>query len=236
VPDHILAIGDSGTRGAFVLLHASTGDLLGSGQLPLDRGVTDDHEGLAQSGDFYYTITSSGFIRQYRRLSADRFEQIGPAYLLHRSLGCAAAQASNCGHDFEGLCLEPDPGEPDCHGYAASKMRGTLVCLRIAADGRLDADPNHTIQVAPPGALSGCAIAPEGDLLYTGNNLFGANAVFRVHGWRDPRRARLEALGPAGAGFAEAVAVGPGGLLYRLSDTASPRSGAAKYSCAPARR
>ena len=234
LPGHVVAIGDSGTKGAFVLLD-ERGRVIGRGRLPLDRAASDDHEGLARIGQTYYAITSGGHVRQYRRTGAERFLQDGPAYPLHPDLLCDTPRRTNCGYDVEGICLGEVPedqragGAGGCDGHAASKTRGALLCLKRGPDGRLTADPDRSIRVAPPGALSGCAI--EGDLLHAGSNLFAANAVVRIRGWRDPATARQEPLGPLGPGFAEAIAAGPGGLLIRLSDTAAPRSAVGVVSC-----
>ena len=216
---HVVVVGDSGTRGAFALIDAETGGLLGTGNLPLGEGVSDDIEGLARAGEQYHALVSNGRVRSYRRTGALAFELTGAPYELHPDLVCPAAKASNCRLDFEGLCLAPTPGGPGCDGYAASRARGTLVCVLIGQDGRLAADPARTLAVAPPFVLSGCAVAPEGDRLYAGMNGLGGNAVVRVSPWRDPAAARKEPLGPAGTGFCEAEAVGPGGALYRFSDT-----------------
>lgn len=227
LPAHLVVTGDSGTRGAFVVVDEA-GALLARGALPLDRGATDDLEGLARIGDVYYAITSGGQMRQWRRTAAARFELTEEAYAIDASLACRGV---NCGHNFEGLCLAA-PGD-GCDGYAASKDEGTLVCLEVDAGGRVRADPARTIRAAIPEVLTGCDIAPEGDLLYTGANLFGGNSVARWSGWRDPATARAEELGRQGPGFCEAIAVGPGGAVYRLSDLGGAPSLSAKVSCPP---
>lgn len=232
---HVVVVGDSGTRGAFAIVDAESGALVGRGNLPLGEGVSDDLEGLARAGELYHALASNGRVRTYRRSGPLAFELTGPAYELHPDLVCPLATRSNCKLDFEGLCLAATPAGEGCAGYAASRARGRLVCVTIGADGKLAADPGRTLAVAPPMVLSGCGIAPEGDLLYAGMNGLAANAVVRISGWREPATARKEPLGPAGTGFGEAVAVGPGGALYRFSDTRATPSLMSALSCPPAR-
>jgi len=231
LPPHVVVVGDSGTRGAFAIVDAETGALLGKGNLPLGAGVSDDIEGFARAGESYHALTSNGRVRSYRRSGALAFELVGAPYPLHPDLVCPSPTASNCRFDFEGLCLAPTPGGGGCDGYAASRARGALVCVSIGAGGRLAADPKRVISLAPPFVLSGCAIDPEGDRLYAGMNGLAANGVVRVSGWRDPQAARLQPLGPAGTGFCEGEAVGPGGVLYRFSDTRGTPSLMSALSC-----
>jgi hypothetical protein len=236
LPAHLLVVGDSGTKGAFAIVAADTGELLGKGALPLGEGVSDDIEGLTRAGETYHALTSNGRVRSYRRSGALSFELIGTPYPLHDDVVCPAPMRSNCGYDFEGLCLAPTPAPGNgCDGYAASRTHGALVCVTIRPDGTLAADPARKLALAPPMVLSGCAIAPEGDRLYAGLNGFAGNAVVRVRDWRDPATARVEPLGPAGTGFCEAVAAGPGGVLYRFSDTRRSPSLMSAVSCPPRR-
>lgn len=230
LPAHIVVVGDSGTKGAFAVIDAEKGELLGKGNLPLGDGASDDIEGLARVGDLYHALASNGWVRTYRRTGALEFQLVGEPYELHPELVCASPMRSNCKLDFEGLCLTELPGA-GCAGYAASRAKGVLICVTLAPDGGLAADPQRTIEVAPPMVLSGCGIAPEGDRLYAGLNGFGGNAVVRLSLWRDPRTARKETLGPAGTGFCEAEAVGPGGALYRFSDTRGTPSLMSALSC-----
>ena len=234
LPAHVVVVGDSGTKGAFAVVDAESGALLGKGSLPLGEGVSDDLEGFARVGEVYHGLVSNGRMRTWRRSGAATFELVGAPYELHPELVCPGPRSSNCRFDFEGLCLAPTPGAGGCDGYAASRAKGALVCVTIRPDGTLAADPNRVLAVAPPFVLSGCAIAPEGDRLYAGLNGLAANAVLRVDGWRDPAGARIEPLGPAGTGFCEGEAVGPGGVLYRFSDTRATPSLMSALSCPPA--
>src|SRR5262245_26348605 len=73
LPAHLVVIGDSGTKGSFVVVDEA-GAELARGALPLDPGASDDLEGLARVGDVYYALTSGGQMRQWKRTAADRFE------------------------------------------------------------------------------------------------------------------------------------------------------------------
>src|SRR5687767_12647529 len=48
---HVVVVGDSGTKGAFAIVDAESGALIGKGNLPLGEGVSDDIEGFARVGD-----------------------------------------------------------------------------------------------------------------------------------------------------------------------------------------
>ncbi len=228
---HVVVVGDSGTKGAYAIVDAGSGALIGKGNLPLGEGVSDDIEGFARVGDVYHGLVSNGRVRSWRRSGATAFELVGAPYEIHPELVCPGPRKSNCRFDFEGLCLGPTAGSGGCDGYAASRAKGALICVTTRPDGRLAADPERFLTIAPPFVLSGCAVAPEGDLLYAGMNGLAANAVVRVSGWRDPATARPEPLGPAGTGFCEAEAVGPGRVLYRFSDNKTAPSLMSALSC-----
>lgn len=234
LPAHVVVVGDSGTRGAFAIIDADTGAGLAKGRLPLDRAASDDLEGLGRIGDTYYALTSGGHMRHFRRTGATRFELAAPAYPLTGAT-CDSPQRTNCGRDFEGLCLADPPPQTGCAGFAASRRDGDLVCLVRGSGGRLRPDLAKLIHVAPRRALAGCDIAPPGDgqTLYAVTNFFGGNALYRVRTWADPARATVEQMSSVGIGFIESVAAAPGGTIYRFSDTGTPTSAMAKYSCPP---
>lgn len=230
----LLVIGDSGTRGAYALLDADTGATTDDGRLPLDDGASDDLEGLSARGGTFYALTSAGWMRHWRR-TGDGFELSAPAYPIGEpgsELACASPRRTNCGPNYEGLCLDPGPAEPGaCVGVAIAKAQGLARCLVTDDAGRLRVDPARAIEVGRPKAMSGCHIDPDtGDLL-VGANLFGASEVVRVAGWREPKTAIRSSLGPLGVGFPEALAAAPGGLVYRFSDLARAPSSMAKYRC-----
>jgi hypothetical protein len=233
-PASILLVGDSGTRGAFLRIDAETGDVLEKGTLALGGPASDDLEGLSRVGDTFYAITSSGFLRSWKRRDG-KLAQVDKAYSIGSEkdgTACDDGRGINCGPNYEGLCLDVD-GEPSegCVGFAASKARGTLVCLERDGE-RFRADPKRSIEISRKETLTGCDIADD-EVAYTGANLFGASAVHRVDGWRDPGTAKVTLVGALGVGFPEAIAVAPGGIIYRFSDTGGAPSLMKKYQCGP---
>lgn len=232
LPDHLVVVADSGHAGQFAVIDAQTGQSLAAGQLPLDDIASDDLEGLAVTGTHYLAITSSGFIRHFRRTGSASFELDMPAYGLGQAVECPNPRSSNCHYDFEGLCVGPANGPGPCHGYAASRGRGQLVCLRWTKTGRLAADPEQVVDLGWTGRLAGCAIVPQSDRLLAAANLFGKNQLVEFTGWHDPAGARKADWGWVGMGFGEAVAADPGGSVYRFSDTGGSPSVIGRYVCA----
>jgi hypothetical protein len=234
-PAALLVVGDSQTLGAFALVDADTGATLARGQLPLDRGASDDLEGLARVGDDIYGLTSSGYLRRFRRVAADRFELEEKAYPLGSAgtdgVVCAKGRAGNCGRNWEGLCLrDPPPDGDTCAGFAASRRDGQLMCLVRDSGGHYRADPSRTIDVTGRESLAGCAYQ-HGDTLLAGSNLLDAARVYRVTGTDDPATAQVTSLGPLGVGFPEAIATGPDGSVYRFSDLGSAPSLMSRVRC-----
>ena len=240
MPDtSLLVIGDSGTDGAFLRLNSADGSVLTKGKLPLDSGASDDLEGLSRIGSTLFGITSSGYMREWEP-KGDTFVLSRKSYSIalkgDTKSVCASAKDSNCGPNYEGLCLldtaadaKPSDDAP-CVGYAAAKARGSLVCLVRRPDGRLAARPEHTISVAAPKTLSGCHFDPKGRLWF-GNNVFAANTVGLIEGHQHPKSAKITRIGALGLGFAEAIAVGTGGQVFRFSDTTGSPSLLDKYIC-----
>jgi hypothetical protein len=229
LPAHIVVVSDSGNRGSFAVIDAASGAELASGNLPIDKKVSDDLEGFARAGGTYYALTSGGYMRHYRRTGADRFELAVPGYPLTGAT-CDSPRRGNCGHDFEGLCLADPLPASGCAGFAASRRSGELVCLQAGAGGRLRPDLGQTIRVALPMTLSDCNIGKSG-ALYAATNGFGANSLIRVAGWREPSKARALPLRGHATGFIEAVAAGPGGEIVRLSDSGGRTSAMFLDSC-----
>lgn len=230
LPAHLVVVSDSGNRGDFAVLDAASGVEIDSGRLPLERGVTDDLEGLARAGGVYHALASNGYLRHFRRTGATRFELTVPAYPLPGA-SCRSPRATNCGHDFEGLCLADPLPASGCVGFAASRAEGALVCLERAEGGRLRPALDRAIRLALPMTLSDCNIAPAGNALHAVTNGLGANLLYRVRGWRDPARATVDLLSARIGGFIEAVAAGPDGTIYRFSDTGGAPSAMAAESC-----
>lgn len=244
----LLVVGDSGTRGAFLELDPTTGKVLASGRLPLGHGASDDLEGLTLIGDTIYGLTSSGWMRHWhrhrKRSGAARYELVAGPYPVaepgadDEGLVCASARDVNCGRNYEGLCLRdaPDPAAT-CAGFAVSKADGELYCLTLQTNGRVLAHVEDPIAVGPPETLTGCDFVPGAaagsaeDLVWVGSNAFAFNRVFTVAGWQTPASARVSLVGILGAGFGEALALAPGGAVYRFSDTANARSLADRYHC-----
>lgn len=230
----IMVVGDSGTNGSFVRLNATTGDLLSRGQLALDRGASDDLEGLSRIGDTLYAITSSGHMRHFL-ITSEGFEPSVTSYALanesNAELLCQSAHDSNCGPNYEGLCLRHDArADAGCAGFAASKANGTLLCLRLDKRGRLALDPSHSIPVAKAQALTGCDFDTQ-NRLWFGTNFFALNRIGFVEDWNDLQKRRIVQLGAVGVGFCEAIVAGPDDEVFRFSDTSGSPSLLSKYIC-----
>jgi hypothetical protein len=225
-------VGDSGTDGAFEALDAETGAVLASGHLPLDDGASDDLEGLSVLGDDVYAITSSGWMRRWRRVADDwELTLADPAYPLGGDDLVCAGRGVNCGKNYEGLCLRHDQvADGECAGFAAAKADGNLYCLVRDATGKLHLDGARHIQVAIREALTGCDFGDDGTL-WAGTNLFGAGAVYRIRDWQTPAKATPVLVENLGSGFPEAMAVAPGGIVYRFSDTGGSPSLQDRYDC-----
>jgi hypothetical protein len=235
VPAHVLVVGDSGHRGEYAEIHPVTGAVLAHGHLPLDDVASDDLEGLARIGDTFYGITSSGWVRHWRRQPGGGYELTRPSYPLEAvsttdvPLLCRSPRATNCARNWEGLCLRDPPPADGCAGFAVAKTDGELYCLIAQPDGRLAAEPSRRISVTRPDSLSGCHFAPDRDLLWAGSNAFDLNTVYRVRAWDGA--AEVERVGPVGIGFAEAIAVAPGGVVYRFSDLGGAPSLVQRWIC-----
>ncbi len=246
--DGVLALvvtSDSGNRGAYGILDPDTGETRETGTWPLgDAG--DDVEGLAVRDGMLYGLTSAGWMRVWERRGKEFALVAGPYPLGPVSLPAHAStlgneppkgdgmvcdsHKSNCGRNFEGLCLANHPTNTSCVGFALAKADGHLYCL--AVDGtRLVARHDAAIAVGIPGAMADCAF-DDADNLYVGANLFDAAKVYRVAGWQDVTTAQLVELGSLGVGFPEALAV-RGDVIYRLSDTGGTPSKMAKFRCLP---
>jgi hypothetical protein len=232
----ILVISDSGNRGAWIEIDPDTGATLATGNLPLDNKASDDLEGLAITGGIAYAITSSGFVREWARVG-DQWQLQRKAYPIGRpgtdagAMACPDPRAVNCGRNWEGLCLADPAPRDGCAGYAVAKNDGDLVCVTLGADGRLAADPARKLHLGDPGVLASCEIAPDGGRLWVGANAFGNNGVWTIADWGDPARARVEHVGDFGPGFCEAIAIGPGSMVYRFSDTGGAPSLVEKWGC-----
>ncbi|HTL32196.1 MAG TPA: hypothetical protein VL326_03675 [Kofleriaceae bacterium] len=219
---------DSGNDGDYAIISAETGTVIEKGKLPLGtRG--DDVEGFATRGGLLYGLTSSGWIRVWKRAAAG-FELVDGPYAIapvDDNFACVVDD-SNCGKNYEGLALAPTP-TGSCVGFACSKDDGRLYCL-TEKDGKLALDTARSIGVDKrSGVLADCAFSPTGTL-YAANNMFGNSTVYRVDGWADPWSAHVVPIGDLGLGFPEGIAVS-GEIIYRLSDTGGSPSMMAKFRC-----
>ncbi|HEX3483207.1 MAG TPA: hypothetical protein VHT91_49690, partial [Kofleriaceae bacterium] len=78
---HLLVVGDSGNHGAYGIIDPGTGATIETGRLPLSDDASDDLEGMSAIGDRFYGLTSSGWIRVWRR-QGNGFELVEQAYPL----------------------------------------------------------------------------------------------------------------------------------------------------------
>jgi outer membrane protein assembly factor BamB len=239
----LVVVGDSGNNGAYGIIDPETGATIETGTLPLSDGASDDIEGVSAVGDQVYGVTSSGWMRVWKR-TAKGFELVAGPYPLGpvdlpdtknndrapRGDGMVCnGRVVNCGRNYEGLCLAPVP-KPGaaCVGFAASKADGHLYCLTEQA-GKLAVHRDHAIAITRPGVLSDCAFSDDGTL-WVGNNLFDLGNVSQVTHWEDPANAKLERVGSLVVGFPETLAV-RGDVVYRMSDMGGSPSLMARYRC-----
>jgi hypothetical protein len=223
----LVVVGDSGRRGAYAILDPDTGVTREQGTLPLgDAG--DDLEGLASRGGRLYGLTSSGWLRVWERAGNGFTLVEGPAPIGGADMACGA-RATNCGHDYEGLCLvDPAHADGPCAGFVAARADGALYCLE-EREGRFVATPELRIPITRAGALADCTFDDDGTL-WAGANLLAMAQVWRVDGWDAPATATVTRFAQLGAGFPEVIAV-RGDAFYRMSDAGGAPSLLAKYRC-----
>jgi hypothetical protein len=235
--DGLLVVGDSGTRGAYVIVDPDSGDPIARGRLPLGAGAGDDLEGIAILGDQIVGVTSAGWMRHWRRVD-DELELVDGPYPIAEvddqlplrppyggfgapptdSMACGA-HGVNCGKNYEALCLGDAGG---CAGWVGSKADGRLWCLELDG-GRLRANRRRSIQVTGPDVLSGCDVDDAGVVWVATNGLDGR--VLRV---RDDQVAEAPLVS---SHFTETIAVAPGGVVYLLGDSGDAPSDAERYRC-----
>lgn len=219
----LLVVSDSGNHGQYVELD-STGATVRGGTLPLGN-AGDDTEGLARVGDTVWGLTSGGWMRGWRR-DGQQWRLAIDAFAIDPTSRCDP-QSTNCGANFEGLCLAAHPLASGCDGYAASKTDGQLVCLRRDGDRYL-VDPARSFAVGTSGQVADCAIADDGSV-WTGDNGFGLMMVRR---WTvDAHGATLAGAQRLGLGFPEVLAFGPDHVVYRFSDLGGAPSLTTGFRC-----
>ncbi len=237
----LVVVSDSGNHGAYGIVDPQTGATIETGRLPLSSEASDDIEGVAAFGGQLYGVTSSGWIRVWRRKPGG-FELVGKPYPLgpvdlpDRKNNDRAPegdgmvcdpQVVNCGRNYEGLCLAP-VRRGDCVGFAASKADGHLYCLTEDA-GKLAVHHDRAIAITRPGALADCAFGDD-DTLWAGSNVFDLGNVYRVAHWEDPANATVERVDSLAIGFPEGIAA-RGDVVYRMSDMGGAPSLMARYRC-----
>lgn len=246
----LLVVSDSGNKGAYSIIDAETGDTKEQGSLPLGKGASEDIEGLSSRGDKFYGLTSSGWIRVWKRDGAgfalvDGPYAIGPIDLPPKSASggnkppegdgmVCEGTSTNCGRNYEGLCLAPFDAKGGinpllCVGFAESKADGHLYCLTEGENGKLVVHHDRSIAIDKPGVVADCAFSADRKLV-VGNNLFGLSKVFRVDDWVEPSKAKVSEIGQFGPGFPETIAA-KGDVIYRLSDTGGSPSLMGKFRC-----
>lgn len=171
-----LFVADSGHSGrALIVPRGATAAAPIPLTMPLGVGAGDDLEGLANGPDgLVYGLTSSGYLRAWRVESNDGTWGAtlvsGPTPIADQGEWVGGPNEVNGAGNFEGLCLHPAPKPGACAGWAASKARGELVCIRAEPTGyRLDPEVRHPVFL--PEYLSDCAYedAPPYRLFAAGN-------------------------------------------------------------------
>lgn len=240
----LVVASDSGNKGAYAIVDAENGETRESGVLPLGE-AGDDVEGLANRGDRIAGITSAGWILEWKRTTggfelAEPAYPLGPVDLADKGGGMGdkppagtgmvcGARATNCGRNYEGLCLvDPAHAKGPCIGFAASKADGHVYCV-VEEAGKLAVKFEPRIAVTRPGAIGDCAFSDDGSL-WVGSNLFDMSRVFRIDGWQTPASAKAVAIASLGIGFPETLAV-RGDVIYRMSDTGGAPSLMTKFRC-----
>lgn len=244
----LVVVSDSGNDGAYGVVDPETGVTREQGKLPLGAAGADI-EGVAAKDGLLYGVTSSGWMRVWKRsgtgfaLVKDAYP-LGPVTLSDKTAKFAApdgtgmvcgAKVSNCGRDYEGLCLanKPPVGEHACVGFVASRADGHIYCLERKR-GKSDEDKlqvihDKSVAIGKSGTLADCAFSDD-DRLLVGANLFGTNQVVSVEGWADPATAEVVPVAAVGVGFPEVVAA-RGDQIWRMSDTGGSPSLMARYRC-----
>jgi hypothetical protein len=230
----LVVLADSDRKGAALVVPIDPAGPARPIRLPLDAAASDDIEGGAWLGGVLYTLTSSGWVRAYRRTHEDAFELVGPSSpIAEPPITCTDPRKANCASNFEGLCLR-EGLPPPVVGFAASKQTSTLHPLERDADGRLRIAASVK-PVALPLAhrtVSDCTFGPDGRLLVA-TNLLGLDRVYEV----DATSGEVTPIEVAGLLNDEAIAVDPRGRLWLFEDDGKSPSAMRRFECSwPARR
>lgn len=227
---HLLVNADSKNKGAAILIPIPGGASPQSIVLPFDPATSDDIEGLAAAGGAVYGLTSAGAVMRFLP-SAGGFTRDGAAYRIGpQPLSCSKLTDTNCGKNWEGLCLRRPPAAgaatPKCLGYAASKTESALYCV-VMQGTTLSIDPTAApITLAlPKDSVSDCAFGASA-LVVTTNDGNGSKSYVV-----DEKTGALAPLPVTGHGSNEAVQVGADGAFYQFEDSSSKTSAASRFTC-----
>jgi hypothetical protein len=234
--DRLVVVGDSGNHGAYVIVDADTGTTIEQGQLPLGDS-SDDLEGFSEHDGLFYGVISAGWIYAWKRAGSG-FELVDGPYALGpvdlpatknakkppKTDGMVCdVHGTNCGRNYEGLCLAKSRNPGGCDGYVASKSDGHLYCVAFDAAHHLVVRRDGAIYVDEPARLADCTYDDAGTL-WAADNTFGLAQVFRIDGGSAVPFAKL------GPGFPEVIAVRDD-VFYRMSDLGGAPSLMAKFRC-----
>jgi hypothetical protein len=197
-----IVVADSGNEGRALIVDESQGTSTAIA-LPLGEGAGDDLEGLDVSPDGrLFGVTSAGWLRAWRIEGDLATLVLGPVAVSDDADWCCGAFQVNCGPNYEGFCLHPEPTQAfsdGCEGWLVSKAKGELVCLRQEGES-YRADPSVRHPVAPQNQLSGCAYEPTPPYrLVVAANVYSGDRLWEV-GEDD-----MEQLPETGAGNQESV-------------------------------
>lgn len=213
--ERILLVADSGNAGRALVIDRVAGQ---SVEVILPLGAAgDDVEGLERAPDGrIFGLSSNGYLRAWTETAAGFSLVFGPTPVSDDATWVCDPFGVNCAANFEGICLHPapPPAVAACVGWAASKARGELVCLKRDGAG-YRVDGAETIAVSDAEQLSGCAYEPEPPYrLLVAGNLYASSAIWLV----DPSAKTKEALVEVGAPNQEALIMLPGGELRSFGD------------------
>ncbi len=203
-------------------------------KLELDDAGSKDVEGITWHDGKLHTLTSSGAVRTFVPDGKGGLRREGPAYAIEgNNMSCKTLQDSQCGMNYEGLCLRPSPKPDACAGYAVAKERELLVCVRWV-EGKIAVDPSRALRIAGVHrkSVSDCAFGAkgpgEGALVITTNRKSGS-VTYLV----DEATSALTKLEVPGTESNEAVSIDHDGTLWIFADAHEKNSEALRIHCGP---
>jgi hypothetical protein len=201
-------------------------------KLDLDDSASKDVEGITWHDGKLYTLTSSGAVRVFVPDGQGGLRAQGATYGIEGpSPSCKNLKDSQCGMNYEGLCLRSPKAPGACAGYAAAKAHEQLICVQ-EIDGKLVTDPKRIFRI--PGvhrkSVSDCAFGAQGPgeaaLLVT-TNLKSGSLTFLL----DEASGALTKLEIPGTSSNEAIAVDHEGTLWIFADAHAKHSEALRFPC-----